>query len=136
MTSMRLGRPKSTKTRCSVYICNPNNPTGTLADPRALRRFILSVPPRVLVFVDEAYLEISDTTLRDQTRWRRLSACAPNVSHFPHLLEVLWHGRFPHWLRRGHTRPSSRKISPYHMGAPTYLSAIAAREALPRHAVP
>ncbi|MFW5882867.1 MAG: pyridoxal phosphate-dependent aminotransferase [Verrucomicrobiota bacterium] len=46
-----------------VYICNPNNPTGTLADPMELRQFVLSVPADVMVFVDEAYIELSDSGL-------------------------------------------------------------------------
>jgi histidinol-phosphate aminotransferase len=50
-----------------VYICNPNNPTGVLADPVALKTFIMKVPPRVLVFVDEAYLELADTGLAANT---------------------------------------------------------------------
>ena len=50
-----------------VYICNPNNPTGVLADPAELRNFILSVPENILVFVDEAYLELSDTGLKANT---------------------------------------------------------------------
>ncbi len=43
-----------------VYICNPNNPTGTLADSAELRDFCASVSRRALVLVDEAYLEYSD----------------------------------------------------------------------------
>lgn len=40
-----------------VYICNPNNPTGTLTDPDKLRDFCRTVSKDVPVFVDEAYLE-------------------------------------------------------------------------------
>ncbi|MBS0611905.1 MAG: aminotransferase class I/II-fold pyridoxal phosphate-dependent enzyme [Proteobacteria bacterium] len=44
----------------AVYVCNPNNPTGT-AEPRAiLREFILSLPPDVTCIVDEAYLDFAD----------------------------------------------------------------------------
>jgi histidinol-phosphate aminotransferase len=43
-----------------VYVCNPNNPTGTrVAGPR-LRSFIDAVTPRVPVLVDEAYLDLGD----------------------------------------------------------------------------
>jgi histidinol-phosphate aminotransferase len=38
-----------------VYVCNPNNPTGTLVDPERLRAFCGAVAPRALVVVDEAY---------------------------------------------------------------------------------
>ncbi len=40
-----------------VYICNPNNPTGTIVDSDDLESFIKGVPERVLVLVDEAYHE-------------------------------------------------------------------------------
>lgn len=50
-----------------VYICNPNNPTGVLTDPAKLRSFLLRLPPKVLAFVDEAYLELSDSGLKANT---------------------------------------------------------------------
>ncbi len=40
-----------------VFICNPNNPTGTLVDPKKVKQFCETVSNRVTVFVDEAYLE-------------------------------------------------------------------------------
>ena len=40
-----------------VYICNPNNPTGTLTDNDELRTFCREVSDSAPVFVDEAYLE-------------------------------------------------------------------------------
>lgn len=40
-----------------VYICNPNNPTGTITDGKALYDFCDRVADKVPVFVDEAYLE-------------------------------------------------------------------------------
>jgi histidinol-phosphate aminotransferase len=40
-----------------VFICNPNNPTGTLVDPGVVRNFCKEVNKKVPVFVDEAYLE-------------------------------------------------------------------------------
>jgi histidinol-phosphate aminotransferase len=42
-----------------VYVCNPNNPTGTHVAAPDLYRFIDSVPERVLVVVDEAYIEFA-----------------------------------------------------------------------------
>jgi histidinol-phosphate aminotransferase len=38
-----------------VYICNPNNPTGTVVDTAALRSFVDRVSKKTMVFVDEAY---------------------------------------------------------------------------------
>lgn len=43
-----------------VYIANPNNPTGTVLQPEALREFVQTVSARAFVFVDEAYLDLAD----------------------------------------------------------------------------
>jgi histidinol-phosphate aminotransferase len=43
-----------------VFCCNPNNPTGTIVDPRAMEAFLARVPDRVLVVLDEAYFEYAD----------------------------------------------------------------------------
>lgn len=40
-----------------IFICTPNNPTGTVVDSAALHEFIKRVPPTVLVVIDEAYGE-------------------------------------------------------------------------------
>jgi len=40
-----------------VYICNPNNPTGTITDSKKLIDFCSRVSDKVPVFVDEAYLD-------------------------------------------------------------------------------
>ncbi|GIN56544.1 histidinol-phosphate aminotransferase 1 [Lederbergia ruris] len=40
-----------------VWICNPNNPTGTYVAKEDLLRFLDKVPNNVLVVVDEAYYE-------------------------------------------------------------------------------
>lgn len=40
-----------------VYLCNPNNPTGTLVDVDLVEDFVRSMPSDVLVVVDEAYFE-------------------------------------------------------------------------------
>lgn len=40
-----------------VWICNPNNPTGTLVTHAELERFMVEVPSDVLVVLDEAYIE-------------------------------------------------------------------------------
>ena len=43
-----------------VYICNPNNPTGTAVTRDALETFIRSVPVGCTVIVDEAYVDLVD----------------------------------------------------------------------------
>jgi histidinol-phosphate aminotransferase len=38
-----------------VFVCNPNNPTGTLTDTAKLRSFVTNASRRAMVLVDEAY---------------------------------------------------------------------------------
>ncbi|HEY1249536.1 MAG TPA: aminotransferase class I/II-fold pyridoxal phosphate-dependent enzyme [Thermoanaerobaculia bacterium] len=38
-----------------VYVCNPNNPTGTIVGAQELEAFVRRVPPSCVVLVDEAY---------------------------------------------------------------------------------
>ena len=46
-----------------VFLCNPNNPTGTAIGADALRRLVDGIPERVLVVIDEAYREYVDPAL-------------------------------------------------------------------------
>jgi histidinol-phosphate aminotransferase len=44
-----------------VFVCNPNNPTGTMVSAEQLEAFLQRIPERVAVVVDEAYYEyVSD----------------------------------------------------------------------------
>ncbi|MFC3899095.1 histidinol-phosphate transaminase [Lentzea rhizosphaerae] len=47
------------KTRM-VFVCNPNNPTGTALRTEEIEAFIARVPSDVLVVIDEAYKEFVD----------------------------------------------------------------------------
>ncbi|MGH7728122.1 MAG: histidinol-phosphate transaminase [Vulcanimicrobiaceae bacterium] len=40
-----------------VFVCDPNNPTGTRLDPAQFARFAAALPENVLLVVDQAYLE-------------------------------------------------------------------------------
>ena len=62
------------KTRL-VFLCNPNNPTGTMVAADAVARFMAKVPEDVIVVFDEAYLEY----VRDP--------------HFPESLQYVAQGR-------------------------------------------
>ncbi|WP_333771298.1 histidinol-phosphate transaminase [Streptomyces sp. IBSBF 2435] len=42
-----------------IFVCNPNNPTGTVVRKAALERFLDRVPGDVLVVLDEAYREFN-----------------------------------------------------------------------------
>ncbi|MED3762755.1 histidinol-phosphate transaminase [Ureibacillus terrenus] len=49
-----------------VWICNPNNPTGTIVADEELSAFLKKVPKEVLVVLDEAYFEyITDPAYQD-----------------------------------------------------------------------
>lgn len=41
-----------------LYLCNPNNPTGTVVDGPSLREFVRTAAERTLVVVDEAYMDL------------------------------------------------------------------------------
>lgn len=40
-----------------IWLCNPNNPTGTYFNHESLDSFLSQVPPHVPVIIDEAYFE-------------------------------------------------------------------------------
>ncbi len=60
-----------------VYVCNPNNPTGSHLPAEEIERFIASVPGDVLVVVDEAYYEY--VTADDYQTAMRHARSRPNV---------------------------------------------------------
>lgn len=54
-----------------VFIANPNNPTGTWLAADELEAFVAAVPERVLVVIDEAYIEyVRESGFPDALRWR------------------------------------------------------------------
>ncbi len=60
-----------------VYLCNPNNPTGTLTPSAEVDRWIESAPERVTIAVDEAYFEYAEeASYHSAQRW---IAERPNV---------------------------------------------------------
>ena len=58
-----------------VYICNPNNPTGTYLDQAKLQAFITECTKKCFVLVDEAYTEFAE-----------LKSLAPEAASNPNLL--------------------------------------------------
>ncbi|GMA49395.1 hypothetical protein GCM10025857_07520 [Alicyclobacillus contaminans] len=61
-----------------VFVCNPNNPTGTIVGEQALADFIHRVPRHILLIVDEAYYEYVTTSDYLQT--------VPLLERFPNLI--------------------------------------------------
>lgn len=47
-----------------VFLCNPNNPTGDALPPQEVRAFLQGVPDHVLVVLDEAYIDFTETEAR------------------------------------------------------------------------
>jgi len=46
-----------------IFICNPNNPTGTIVSGEAVHSFLSELPDRVIVVLDEAYGDFVDDPL-------------------------------------------------------------------------
>jgi histidinol-phosphate aminotransferase len=44
-----------------IFVCNPNNPTGTIVTANEVKTFMEQVPDHVLVVFDEAYYELVDS---------------------------------------------------------------------------
>ncbi len=61
-----------------IFIANPNNPTGTWNTPEEIQTFLESVPPQVIVVLDEAYWDYQDPGLRPDAR--------PWLDRFPNLV--------------------------------------------------
>ena len=62
LDAMEAGIDENTKL---VYICNPNNPSGSITDAKKLKAFCSRVSEKVPVFVDEAYIELSKNGIKD-----------------------------------------------------------------------
>jgi histidinol-phosphate aminotransferase len=60
-----------------VFLCNPNNPTGTYFKHAELEALLRAAPPRTLVVVDEAYCEYADAP--DFPRSLELLKAYPNL---------------------------------------------------------
>lgn len=61
-----------------VFLCNPNNPTGTITPSSEVEAFIQTMPDSVLVVVDEAYHEFVDD--------ERYRTAVPMALENPHVL--------------------------------------------------
>jgi histidinol-phosphate aminotransferase len=75
LASMRAAISDATRL---VYVCNPNNPTGTAVARDALESFIRSVPASTTVIVDEAYMDFADHP--------GVATAAPLVKDVPNLI--------------------------------------------------
>ena len=59
-TDLAAIEAKVTTSTGLVQLCNPNNPTGLVADPVALKAAVVRMSKLTTVLVDEAYMELAD----------------------------------------------------------------------------
>jgi histidinol-phosphate aminotransferase len=45
-----------------IYVCNPNNPTGTITPRKDIEAIVAGAPKDTIVLIDEAYIHLSDAT--------------------------------------------------------------------------
>ncbi|MDK2882415.1 MAG: histidinol-phosphate aminotransferase [Bacillota bacterium] len=57
LTAMAAAITERTKL---IFLCNPNNPTGTISTRKEVEEFLEKVPEHVIVVLDEAYKEFVD----------------------------------------------------------------------------
>ncbi|RJO80247.1 histidinol-phosphate transaminase [Nocardia panacis] len=62
-----------------IFVCNPNNPTGTALGRAELIRFLDAIPSHILVVLDEAYFEYLRLTPEDRPDGVELGRTRPNV---------------------------------------------------------
>jgi histidinol-phosphate aminotransferase len=110
-----------------VYVCNPNNPTGTLLKADDLRAFCRGLKGRAAVFVDEAYLQLTDdpkaNSMVDLAR-EGLDVIIARTFSKEHGLAGLRVGY-------GVARPElAKKLAGYRMSTPNMLGVMAAAASL------
>lgn len=109
-----------------VFVCNPNNPTGTLVDPVLVRQFCEDVSKRTTVYVDEAYVEFLNP--EQQISMVELVKSDANVIVSKTFSKIYGLAG----LRLGYVvgRPDLvKKIDKYHMGIANNQPALAAAKA-------
>ena len=78
-----------------IYVCNPNNPTGSITPKEDIEYLVAHKPKDAIVLLDEAYIHLSKTaepaSAVGRSRQRR--------DHSADVFQALWHGRPPR--RRG-----------------------------------
>lgn len=67
-----------TENTSAVIVCNPNNPTGTALPLEDIRKFLEQVPSRVLVIMDEAYIDFANED--------GIETALPLIADFPNVV--------------------------------------------------
>ena len=63
-----------------AFLCNPNNPTGTIVTKQEFERLLTSLPETVLLVSDEAYYDFADDPAYPQS--------IPYLSQYPNLIII------------------------------------------------
>ncbi len=111
-----------------IFVCNPNNPTGTLVDPSIVSPFCIEASKKALVYSDEAYLEFLEPELQKKVSNIDLVKAGHNVVVSRTFSKIYGLAG----LRIGYivAKPDLiKKISQYQMGIPISQHAIAAAKA-------
>jgi histidinol-phosphate aminotransferase len=111
-----------------IFVCNPNNPTGTLVDPSIVSPFCVEASKKALVYSDEAYLEFLEPEVQKQVSNINLVKEGHNVVVSRTFSKIYGLAG----LRIGYivAKPDLiKKISQYQMGIPISQHAIAAAKA-------
>jgi histidinol-phosphate aminotransferase len=61
-----------------VYVCNPNNPSGTIVTRDEMAAFVQAVPPTTLILVDEAYYDFVEDP--------RYASAAEFIAKYPNVI--------------------------------------------------
>lgn len=109
------------------FICNPNNPTGSVTDPAAILNFAQQVQDRAIVVVDEAYIEFADvgSMIEEATRmpnlvvlrtlskaWSLAGARLGIVISNQELIRYLWSTTSPYPLARPSIQSALQATTP------------------------
>ena len=114
------------RTRMAV-VTNPNNPTGTILTHEALSRFIDNVPDRVIILIDEAYMDlVEDDFAADGARLVREYENVLMVRTFSKAYGLAGF-RFGYGLAQPQVM---KRVRQYHGGAPSAMVMTAAIAAL------
>jgi histidinol-phosphate aminotransferase len=112
----------------AVFVCNPNNPTGTHLGHDAIARFLRQVPASTLVVLDEAYAEYVET---DPVRSRELLEVHPNlvVTRTFSKIHGLAAARVGYMVARPDIVAAVRRVKPpFNVNGPAQAAALAALE--------
>ena len=102
-----------------IYVCNPNNPTGSITPKEDIEYLVANKPKDAIVLLDEAYIHLSKTAEPGFAAGRRRQG----RDHPPDVLEALRHGRPAG--RRGPraarpARQAARAMAPAHCRSPAW----------------